>query len=320
MLPPTPSPSFPQEMTAVALETHVPRSRRSVLATALGGAAAAVGASLAGAQRVLAGASDGQVLHVGDQYLAVGLTTRLQNSSNAAEVFTAVSAGGTGLTGQTSSGIGVLGYSYSGTGVVASTLGNAGYGVDATGPFVAIRGTSTETGTTSGSGVGVFGTSASPDGTGVDGRSPNIGVHGGSAGIAVFGEATGSGIGVLGNSVSGRAVVGIASAATGKNVGVAGESFSTQGTGARGWAAGGSTGVFGYSGSTLPSSVPTHTGVYGAAIGGRGGAFAGDHAQVRLIPSTASSHPKSGVRGDLFVDKSGRLWFCKGGTSWRLIA
>jgi hypothetical protein len=34
----------------------------------------------------------------------------------------------------------------------------------------------------------------------------------------------------------------------------------------------------------------------------------------------ATSHPGSGAKGDLFVDTSGRLWFCKGGMSWKQLA
>jgi hypothetical protein len=96
---------------------------------------------------------------------------------------------------------------------------------------------------------------------------------------------------------------------------------------------GGNTGVFGYSGPNPIPSSPAKTGVYGfssqssASIGivgrsnaGRGGQFIGKLAQVRLYPSTASTHPASGARGDLFVDKSGRLWFCRGGTSWKQLA
>ena len=40
----------------------------------------------------------------------------------------------------------------------------------------------------------------------------------------------------------------------------------------------------------------------------------------RLSPSTAASHPDSGAAGDLFVDKTGRLWFCKGGATWKQLA
>lgn len=53
---------------------------------------------------------------------------------------------------------------------------------------------------------------------------------------------------------------------------------------------------------------------------GRGGQFTGAKAQVRLQPATAATHPSSGQRGDLFVDKSGRLWFCKGGSTWHRIS
>jgi hypothetical protein len=57
----------------------------------------------------------------------------------------------------------------------------------------------------------------------------------------------------------------------------------------------------------------------GAALYGRGyrgGRFIGKKAQIRLQPSKATTHPSSGAAGDLFVDASKRLWFCKGGTSW----
>jgi hypothetical protein len=38
------------------------------------------------------------------------------------------------------------------------------------------------------------------------------------------------------------------------------------------------------------------------------------------VPSSRSTHPSSGALGDLFLDKSGRLWFCKGGTTWVKLA
>ncbi len=43
-------------------------------------------------------------------------------------------------------------------------------------------------------------------------------------------------------------------------------------------------------------------------------------AHLWLVPAATASHPASGNAGDLFVDKSKRLWFCKGGASWVLIA
>jgi hypothetical protein len=64
----------------------------------------------------------------------------------------------------------------------------------------------------------------------------------------------------------------------------------------------------------------TGPGVQGESVNGRGGLFTGKVAQVRLLPSTAATHPASGLAGDLFVDASARLWFCKGGTTWKQLA
>jgi hypothetical protein len=61
-------------------------------------------------------------------------------------------------------------------------------------------------------------------------------------------------------------------------------------------------------------------GIKGTNPNGRGGVFSGQKAQVRLLPSADTTRPASGARGDLFVDKSGRLWFCKGGTNWKQLA
>jgi len=51
--------------------------------------------------------------------------------------------------------------------------------------------------------------------------------------------------------------------------------------------------------------------VRGASTKARGGVFSGGAAQIQLQPGTGSTHPKGGVRGDLYADKTGRLWFCK---------
>ncbi|HEV3310365.1 MAG TPA: hypothetical protein VG815_07590 [Chloroflexota bacterium] len=53
----------------------------------------------------------------------------------------------------------------------------------------------------------------------------------------------------------------------------------------------------------------------------RGGVFAGNDAQISLQPSK-KAHPKSGQAGDLFLDKSKKLWLCvKGGTpaTWKQV-
>ena len=97
---------------------------------------------------------------------------------------------------------------------------------------------------------------------------------------------------------------GVAGTSTGPGPGVAGTNTST------------AAGVAGTNTSTGP-------GVHATSSRGRGGIFAGSAAaQIQLTPGTAS-HPKSGQRGDLYADGSGRLWFCKttGATAtWHQIA
>lgn len=72
--------------------------------------------------------------------------------------------------------------------------------------------------------------------------------------------------------------------------------------------------------AVLASTTGTGAAVEATSTKGVGGKFTGKAAQVRLVPSAASNHPATGARGDLFVDKSGRLWFCKGGSSWKQLA
>jgi hypothetical protein len=88
---------------------------------------------------------------------------------------------------------------------------------------------------------------------------------------------------------------------------------TTNGTAFEG--AGSGTGVFGYANNDANS-----VGLRGTSPTGRGGRFQGKKAQIRLDPSTANSHPSSGAARDLFLDKNKRLWFCKGGTTWKQLA
>ncbi|MDQ1510394.1 MAG: hypothetical protein QOG50_2238 [Actinomycetota bacterium] len=53
---------------------------------------------------------------------------------------------------------------------------------------------------------------------------------------------------------------------------------------------------------------------------GVGASFQGKTAQIELVPSSDASHPASGTGGQLFVDSSKRLWFCRGGTNWQRLA
>jgi hypothetical protein len=139
--------------------------------------------------------------------------------------------------------------------------------------------------------MGVQGVASSPDGIGVAGRATNN--------MGVYGEAQGpDGVGVRGVGPS----IGVYATATGD--------------GSSGVSADGH--LYGVSGFC---NNPNGFGVSGAAPnGGRGGQFSGAAASVRLMPSTGTTHPHSGKAGDLFVDASHRLWFCKGGTTWVKIA
>jgi hypothetical protein len=79
---------------------------------------------------------------------------------------------------------------------------------------------------------------------------------------------------------------------------------------------------------TAPVVMATNSGSGAGVKGssnasGRGGVFSGGAAQVHLVPGSNSTHPKGGKQGDLYADKTGRLWFCKkGGTTatWHQIA
>jgi hypothetical protein len=152
-------------------------------------------------------------------------------------------------------------------------------------------------------------------GQGVEGHSVSgHGVHG----------TAGSGMGVYGFSSSGPSIYGF-HYANGNAI----WGFTNDPDG--GWASvagshnGGGPGVLGENtnrghgtwGRALGSSG---AGVFGESTNGRGGIFQGKKAQIRLNPSTASTHPPGGSTGDFFVDANKRLWFCKGGTNWVQLA
>ena len=111
---------------------------------------------------------------------------------------------------------------------------------------------------------------------------------------ATIGEAKWA-LGARNTAPSGFGVRGIATADAG--VGISGEV-----TGAK------SVGVFGDARS--------------AGAGSRGGVFAGAIGEIplRIMPDAyEATHPPAGKRGDLFIDRTGRLWLCKGTTHWALL-
>jgi hypothetical protein len=102
----------------MAIEVSARRSRRSLL-TAVGAAAAgAVAATFAGAQRVLAAGSDGQVLHVGDEVYDARTMLYIANNTNSNYVIAGQSTkGGIAISGVSDTNHGVVGKSTSLAGV-----------------------------------------------------------------------------------------------------------------------------------------------------------------------------------------------------------
>src|SRR5262249_29635736 len=102
----------------MAIETNVPRSRRSLL-TAVGAAfAGAVAATVAGAQQVLAAGDDARIIYVGSEYLDVRSHTWLTNIRTDADVLhVETSGGGTACVAEAYTGTGVHGGSTTGIGV-----------------------------------------------------------------------------------------------------------------------------------------------------------------------------------------------------------
>ncbi|WP_183094429.1 hypothetical protein [Nocardioides stalactiti] len=193
-------------------------------------------------------------------------------------------------------GIGVVGLSSNrGGGGMSATTGvygladGGGVGVLGEGLFNGATGVRGESNTGIGvegqstTSTGVFGFSESPTGGGVSGLGARVGVEGESD----------AGIGVRGFSQSGNGVEGKSQT----KYGIRGDSRDSYGVFAR---------------ST------TSVGVYGGGV--RGGTFDGSAAAARLVPRTATTHPANGLAGDLFVDASKRLWFCKGGQVWVQLA
>jgi len=221
------------------------RSRRALLAGAVGGLAAFAAGAIGRA--VPASAADPNDLVLGVYNDTLAGPTHLRNSGSNGSAFIGVATStGDGVAGQAVSGSGINGVSHSGNGV---------------------RGEAIDGGATS-----IMGLKESP-------------------GIAVFGD-------VLSEDSGYAAVYG---RHRGHGPAVYGENM-LDGNGASGVAHG------------------TGSGIYAQSDQGRGGLFVGKKAQIRLQPSTGASHPTSGAKGDLFVDKSGRLWFCKGATTWKQIA
>jgi hypothetical protein len=209
-----------------------PKSRRALLAGALGGVGAWALATIGRADPVRA---EGQAVVVGGDYLDATSVTTLTNSTTDADVFLARSlGGGHGVYGRSASGTGVTGESATGRGL----HGTGAIGVDAQ----------------SATGFGVDG--VTDTGVGVRGQAA-------SSGTGVIGV-SGSGAGVHTSSTTGTALEAVSSSA----IAIHARSGATDGPAAIGWSSGAHTGLFGFSGGNVTPlpSARAKTGVYGNSV------------------------------------------------------
>jgi len=192
----------------MTIHADAPRTRRALLAGAIGGLGVWAAAAIGKTSPVLA---EGEVLHVGDDFATATSLTRITNSANDSDVIMGKSLGfGTAVTGQGTSGAGLYGYSITGLGVHGFTGENiAVLGDNSSDVHAAVVGRSF-----SGS-TGVLGTS---DNGPVPSAKPNTGVYGQgndtSTSRGVWGHSL-AGFGVLGEATTGRGVQGTASSGIG---------------------------------------------------------------------------------------------------------
>jgi hypothetical protein len=211
---------------------------------------------------------------------------------------------GTGVWGSSQSGFGVYGNSKTGGGVQGDgNPGVAGKSSDGYG----VSGSSEQDIGVYGSGMYAGVRGEAPNGVGVQGKG-DVGLGGdGAIGVAGTGTSAGvtgisstkTGYGVAGSNDIGAAGVGLYG---GTMHGIGVEAVGNQGVGLRGT-----------SQSPRHSATSSGPGIQATSKSGRGGTFAGKTASVRLVPSNAATHPANGRTGDLFVDNTGRLWYCQQG-------
>ena len=156
-------------------------------------------------------------------------------------------------------------------------------------------------------------------------------------GVSAYGGAIGV-LGVTGDVSADSRSIAFGALGLGESIALPSGGGSNSGTGVLAYAAKGGLGVEAYGsggigvrGMTKSDGNPAMLGVNnaggpglkGTSASGRGGVFQGEAAAIRLTPSTSHSHPRNGQVGDLMLDASHRLWFCKRGgnpATWKQLA
>jgi hypothetical protein len=198
-------------------------------------------------------------------------------------------------------------------------------------------------GSNAGTGPALVGTSGSETSPAASlensGGGPALaGISTGATSAAATFENVGAGDGVVVAS-KGATAAGVRATNSGGGYGIVGSGSGARGDGVRGTNTAGGHGVVGMASGAKTAVLGRNTGlghgvlghnsavkaavagrntgkgdgVRGQSTEGRGGSFAGKAAALRLVPSAAPDHPAEGLAGDLFVDSTRRLWFCKRG-------
>lgn len=204
----------------MSLDTTIPRSRRALLAAALGAAAATVAGALGRPFPVTA--ANGDVVHVGDSLTGTQTTTLTNTVSDPATLgknaINGVATAGLGIYGRSASASGVYGTSTSGPGVSGVSVADAGVAGRSDGPRGGVAGASIS----NYAGVVGYSWSGAPVGGVLPDAPAKTGVYGAASqdvtargvfgqttiGIGVLGAAT-TGFGVWGSSASGCGVYGV---------------------------------------------------------------------------------------------------------------
>jgi hypothetical protein len=295
-------------------------SRRGVLGKALGAAAAGVAGVVLLEPGSPAAADDGNSVTAGadtkaehstsityDGFSSFGGVVLLANDSAHLPTDTAYPAALGGWAGRGQS---------AGYGAIAN--GIYGYTEAGTGHAVVGRNEPKDTGF---GGAGVYGEnlSTSIEASAVFGRIPSTspgtgsaGVRGenrgiGPGGIGVYGSQNGSGSGVYGTTPFGAGVFGqgwTGVRGTGEVRGIEATGLGRHAIAVEATVNSTKTAIRALNGHDGPA-------VHAASTHGRGGIFSGAKAQVQLTAGARGTHPVGGTRGDLYVDNTGRLWFCK---------
>jgi hypothetical protein len=272
--------------------SRVKRSRRDVIAGAIGAVGAVAAASVVDAQPAVAG-TDGDVVLGGDNVETS--STRISNSRSGDDGLV-VGASYRAIIGESSSGTGLLGDGATGV------LGQGSVGVK--GVSRASSGNGVEGSNLYGSGNGVYGHAKNSAvsgvfgkndgaGNGVTGKTNNSGASG------VYGQNDGTGYGVAGRANNGTGVLGESSSKTGVlgNGSVAGVSGKGGTYGVQGAVNGSdATGVWG-------ENSGTGNGIVGRADTGTG-VLAQSSNGVALSVEGLAFFSRSGVVGITYPDKS----------------